>query len=85
MSIDLKRLFDKMESIDPQKRPTCLDALQEVRRIKSDLPLNVLSGPLPKVAPTVESQIIEPTTRPQTKPLMPNSQDLAGQVITNAI
>ena len=85
MSIDLKRLFDKMESIDPQNRPTCLDVLQEVRRIKSDLPPNVLSGPLPNVVPTVEPQIIEPTTGPQTKPLMPSSQDVAGEVVTNVI
>ena len=69
-----------MESIDPQKRPTCLDALKEVHRIKSNLPPNVLSGPLPKVVPTVESQIIEPTTQPQTAPLTPSFQEVAGVV-----
>ena len=82
VSIDLKRLFDKMESIEPQKRPSCLE---EVRRIQSDLPPNVLSGPLPEVAPTGESQIIEPTTRSQTTLLIPSSQDVAGEVVANTV
>ena len=85
MSVDLKRLFDKMESIDPHKRPACLDVLEEVRRIKSDLPPNVLSGPLPKVAPIAEPQIQEPTTQPQTTPPTPISQEVVGEVVANAI
>ena len=67
-----------MESIDPQERPTCLDVLKEVHRIKSDLPPHVLSGPLPEVAPTVQSQTIEPTKQPQTTLLTPSSQEVAG-------
>ena len=74
-----------MESIDPQKRPTCLDVLEEVRRIQSNLPPNVLSGPLPQVAPAVEPQTKGPMARPQTTPLAPITQEVVGEVITNAI
>ena len=74
-----------MESIDPQKRPNCLDVLEEVLRIKSNLPPDVLLGPLPMVASAVESQIKEPTTRPQTTPLTHISQEVVGEVVANAL
>ena len=57
----------------------------EVRRIKSNLPPNVLSGPPPEVASAVEAQIEELTTRPLTTPLTPSSQEVVGEVVANTI